>query len=89
VNLLNYFELLLPVGADLPQLVDALSQSPSIEHAYIPLAPGLPSFVDKGNPLLSSQSHLEPAPIGIDAFYAWKFPGGLGKDQNIIDIEAG
>jgi hypothetical protein len=33
------------------------------------------------------QLYLDPAPIGIDARYAWTWPGGGGSDVHIIDCE--
>jgi hypothetical protein len=35
------------------------------------------------------QGYLGPAPTGIDAEYAWTWPGGRGAGVNIIDIEWG
>jgi len=35
------------------------------------------------------QAYLNPAPIGIDAQYAWTLAGGHGEGVNIIDIERG
>jgi subtilisin family serine protease len=35
------------------------------------------------------QKYLEPAPVGIDAMYAWTVPGGTGENIKIIDIESG
>lgn len=41
-----------------------------------------PNFVTR-------QLYLNPAPIGIDAQYAWTLDGGRGTGVNIIDIEWG
>jgi subtilisin family serine protease len=41
------------------------------------------------NNLESYQRYLEPAPIGIDAQYAWTKVGGNGNGITIIDIEWG
>ncbi|MFQ1700997.1 S8 family peptidase [Loktanella agnita] len=35
------------------------------------------------------QIYLNPAPAGVDAYYAWKFPGGRGNGINVIDLEWG
>jgi len=35
------------------------------------------------------QLYLNPAPVGIDAKYAWTVPGGRGNGVRIIDIEWG
>jgi subtilisin family serine protease len=33
------------------------------------------------------QNYLDPSPTGIDAKFAWTYPGGKGKDVQIVDIE--
>lgn len=38
---------------------------------------------------ISRQRYLDPAPIGIDAKYAWTIPGGKGAGVKIIDCEWG
>lgn len=38
---------------------------------------------------VSRQGYLDPAPAGIDARYAWQFPGGRGEGIRIIDCEWG
>ena len=35
------------------------------------------------------QLYLNPAPVGVDAPYAWQFPGGRGASVNVIDLEWG
>jgi len=35
------------------------------------------------------QPHLNPAPEGVDARFAWGFPGGRGQNVDLIDIEQG
>jgi microbial collagenase len=43
-----------------------------------------------GIPLRNHQSHLDPAPVGINAEYGWKFKGGQGEGLvKFIDIEQG
>lgn len=37
----------------------------------------------------SKQFHLDAAPIGVDARFAWDIPGGTGKGIRIIDMETG
>src|SRR4030095_3489154 len=40
--------------------------------------------------LLNNQLHLDPAPVGINAEYGWKFKGGQGEGAvKFIDIEQG
>lgn len=33
------------------------------------------------------QRHLDPAPIGVDAFAAWDRPGGLGDGVRVVTVE--
>jgi subtilisin family serine protease len=54
--------------------------SPSILSEQ--LSANEPHFIDR-------QSYLNPAPEGVDAFYAWKIIGGMGKGVRIIDLEWG
>jgi len=37
----------------------------------------------------NQQGYLDPAPMGIDARYAWTVAGGRGAGVNIVDIEFG
>jgi hypothetical protein len=72
-------------------LIDRLNALAVVEIAYprpIPepaqadIPPESPSFVNE-------QGYLDAAPAGINARYAWLFPGGKGTDVRIIDVEQG
>src|SRR5262249_20323178 len=72
-------------------LLDELNAMPSVEIAYaqpIPqdaaadIAPVTASYV-------AQQGHLNAAPAGIDAKYAWTVPGAKGGGVKIIDVERG
>ena len=87
----NYYAVSLEPGTKGEELVDELNASPSVEIAYlapIPVdaqadtPPTTPNF--QGN-----QGYLNPAPQGIDAQFAWTFPGGRGNGIRVIDIEQG
>src|SRR6185503_10521884 len=41
------------------------------------------------DPLAEYESYLDAAPVGIDARYAWLYPGGDGEGVGLIDIEQG
>lgn len=41
------------------------------------------------NPRNTNQGYLDAAPAGIDARYAWGFPGGDGMGANMVDMEQG
>lgn len=61
-------------AAELAQKINELLPKP--EEA----PPSTPDFT-------SRQKYLDPAPVGIDARYAWTQPGGGGQNVRIIDIE--
>ena len=64
------------------RLIDDFNALKSVEIAYpqrIPfpaadLSPTTPDFT-------LAQSYLEPAPQGIDAYYAWMFPGAMASSR--------
>jgi hypothetical protein len=69
---------------------DELAESDLVETAYFKPYPKLAS--DGAPPFptpdfTSQQGYLDPAPRGIDAYYAWTQPGGYGEGVRIIDIE--
>ncbi|MBN2000470.1 S8 family serine peptidase, partial [candidate division KSB1 bacterium] len=87
-----YLMIVLRQGQNLARMCDRLNQLPVVEIAYpkpefsLPqcrdVAPATPSYV-------ASQDYLGPAPDGIDAYYAWLFPGGEGENIQVMDIEYG
>jgi len=87
-DLNGYFELLVaPECRD--ELQDALLRLSIVETVYRPaLAAPLP--VDIPPPTPDGESlvlYLDPAPVGIDARWAWTRPGGNGFGVRIVDIE--
>lgn len=71
--------------ADVDSLVDALNALPSVEIAY---AEAPPRFPQAATPDLQSyEGHLNAAPNGINAFYAWGVAGGKGQGISIVDVE--
>ncbi|MBI4402774.1 MAG: S8 family serine peptidase, partial [Deltaproteobacteria bacterium] len=66
-----------------PIATNAVTQQrhPHKKKAPLTLAP-TPDFMSK-------QFHLEAAPTGVDAKFAWTFPGGDGKGLKVIDVEFG
>ena len=45
--------------------------------------PGITPF------FLGLQGYLQPAPEGVDAFYAWSVPGGAGEGIRVNDVDTG
>jgi hypothetical protein len=52
-----------------------------------PLAPPCRSLAEDGDFLETFQGYLDPAPLGLDARYAWTLPGGRGENVRVCDIE--
>ncbi len=95
-ELARYFHIDAPEG-DLEQLRTDLAANGAVEAAYIkpPAEPALPGPVsdlvapkDTATPdFVSRQKYLDPAPVGIDARYAWTLRGGKGDGINVTDCE--
>ena len=85
----SFFYIAAPPADDLIQLVQAVLKWRSVSEAYIDQAGPDPVVDETNDPMAAFQGYLEPAPDGIDAKYAWKFTGGDGAGQNIIDMERG
>ena len=87
-DLNSYYSLAITDYETATALIEELSGNPLIEKIYIrpqsyladDIPPTTPDFV-------SEQGYLEPAPGGVDAYYAWNVPGGNGENVQIIDIE--
>jgi hypothetical protein len=87
-DLNGYYEIAISPGRR-EGLIDGLRSLPAVETVYRPaLAPpppgDIPPTTPDGEP---DQLYLDPAPIGIDAEYAWTRAGGTGAGILIIDIE--
>lgn len=63
---------------DVDESLDINNMTPRAEAA--PAA--TPNFINR-------QGYLNPAPEGVDARYAWRFPGGRGNNVRVIDLEWG
>ena len=86
---------------DLEALRDQLEKHPSVAAAYIKRPGQPPALVARGYarammPVLaasdtpdftSRQGYLGPAPVGVDALYAWRIRGGAGAGTRVIDCE--
>jgi PKD repeat protein len=67
------------------RLINEIKALDVVEVAYFEPVPSLPMAPTPN--WQSSQNYLEPAPIGVDAYYAWTAPGGKGETVKVIDIE--
>jgi hypothetical protein len=90
-NLLTYFVVKIPVDADASEVVSEFARLPTVAIAYVEPRATQPPVVDATDdlPWAPLQAHLDPAPIGIDARYAWGYPGGDGEGQALVDVEWG
>ncbi|KAK4195042.1 peptidase S8/S53 domain-containing protein [Triangularia verruculosa] len=90
----TWFQVLFPVpeGEDDQALTDLLSKLSGYKEVTSchPLSGGsLPTVDPSNDPLFPGQGYMTPAGDGINAPYAWGFPGGDGTNTTIIDIERG
>jgi serine protease len=89
-DLLAYFAVSIPAGVDPEAVVKELSTWPSVALVYVEPPPVEPPVVNPADdPRSGNQGYLDPAPDGIDAEYAWGFPGGDGAGQALVDLEWG
>ncbi len=84
----SYFVIDVPVDVNVEGLVEEVSSWQSVETAYFD-PPGEDPQLNANDPQLRNPGHLDPAPIGIDARFAWTRAGGKGEAQQIVDIEKG
>jgi hypothetical protein len=89
-RLVDYHRVKLPLGELPARYIEALRGIEPIELVYEQGPPTQPPLVEPlATPDSISQGYLDPAPNGIDAEFAWRHPGGSGKDIKLIDIEQG
>ncbi|PEV41845.1 S8 family peptidase [Bacillus thuringiensis] len=95
-NLLNYYIVETQDDIDVQALLTKIEKSSLVETAYLqeeeaPPAERLPnlSVNPYDEPRLTRQGYLEPAPLGINAPYAWSIKGGDGKGTAFVDMEYG
>jgi serine protease len=89
VTLSSYYFVDLPDDAPLDELADELRRWESVQSAYVDRTGPDPLVNPSDDPRWVSQGYLDPAPDGIDAEYAWAFPGGDGASVRVIDMERG
>ncbi len=71
-------------------LVQRLRRLPGIDHAYRERTVSDPQAVDDSDdPYATLQDYLDPAPVGIDARWAWTQPNGTGAGTGVVDLEQG
>lgn len=88
-ELLRYYAVECPQGVEPEAFLDELRRWRTVERAYVEPRGTDPSVNPGDDPRFRNQRYLGPAPLGIDAEYAWGFPGGDGSGQRVIDLEKG
>jgi hypothetical protein len=88
-NLQAFFVIEVPAGASAEEIAAEVNAWPSVATAYVEPPPVEPPVTPADDPRNVNQGYLDPAPDGIDAEYAWGFPGGDGAGQALVDLEWG
>lgn len=90
-NFFTYFAIDCSEEMNIKELLKVLWKNKNIEYAYKESGPTDPPTVNALDDRSSRwQDYLKPAPIGIDAMFAWNMAGGDGYGTvGFIDIELG
>lgn len=89
-NLRSYRQIHVADETEGERLAAQLREWSLVNYAYLhPGAVEPPMPGGNVNPQAPAQVHLQPAPIGIDAIYAWTIAGGRGEAQGLADVEWG
>lgn len=90
-NFLDYYSIDCNSEEKAERIVSALKEKDAVKEVSVEVySTTPPSVVPCSNPFNSYQQYLNAAPVGIDARYAWKFPGGDGSGKiKFVDIEQG
>jgi len=84
----SWYQVVCPPSVNPDELAKALRQQEMVETAYV-MRPGPPPVNPTDDPRSTNQGYLDAAPNGIDARYAWGFPGGDGIGIGVVDMEQG
>lgn len=89
-----WFQVLLPSSeTQIESVLRTLNTYPEVASCQTLASappPQISAAVDPSDDeLFADQGYLKASPQGINAEYAWGFPGGDGAGQRVIDIESG
>jgi subtilisin family serine protease len=70
-------------------LMERLTTTSAVEHAYQELRCLDPAVNPANDTFSTQQLHLDPAPAGIDARWAWGQTNGAGESVAFVDLEQG
>jgi len=74
---------------NLKKIVKQLKDIPGIEDAYRELTPSLPTVDISDDQFAGTQNYLQPAPLGVDAQWAWTQADCEGSGTGFVDCEWG
>lgn len=74
---------------EITEFVKELRGLQVVESAYRERTATDPVVNASDDPYSQTQTYLDPAPIGIDARYAWTYPNGEGNGIGFVDLEQG
>jgi hypothetical protein len=75
--------------AEIIQLLNNLAVEQEVASCQRLVSTKPPAVQPNDDPLFPTQGYLTGDGVGINAVYAWGFPGGNGAGTTIIDVEAG
>jgi serine protease len=85
----NSFKIEYDDAKRLPAIAKEIQSWKEVEKVEI-FVPAPDPVVDSSDDVRAvDQTYLNAAPNGIDARYAWNFPGGDGENQAVVDLERG
>lgn len=71
------------------ELMDRLSRADAVDRSYFELSGSDPLANAADDVFAIQQLHLNAAPVGIDARWAWTQPHGSGASVGFVDLEQG
>lgn len=74
---------------DIIQLLHTLGKNEEVASCQQLKSHKFPAVKPNDDPKYKDQGYLKPAGAGINAAYAWGFPGGDGAGTTVIDVERG
>ncbi|KAH7324521.1 peptidase S8/S53 domain-containing protein [Stachybotrys elegans] len=74
---------------EIVQILTSLTESKEVASCQHLKASRAPAVQPSNDPYFPQQGYLSGSGVGINAQYAWGFPGGDGAGTNVIDVERG
>ncbi len=88
-DLEKFYSVQVPSGVDPQEVIAAAEAIEGVEEVYLQSPPTPPPVNPGDDPRSGSQGHLDAAPEGIDARFAWTLGGGDGSGVGFVDLEQG